>query len=77
MKGAPHTAAAKQLIDVILSKEAQEENLKQSFRRPVRDDIDPTEFVDFKKLEDLTIVDIHGPEDAKGRETFLSSWAKN
>lgn len=75
VKDGPNPEAAKRLIDTILSKEAQEENLAQSFRRPSRDDIDITEFVDFAPLDELTIVDIHGDADDRGREDFLAAWA--
>lgn len=74
VKGGPNPDGAKALIDTILSKEAQEENLAQSFRRPSRDDIDVTEFVDFKPLDELEVVDIHTEEDAQGREEFLALW---
>ena len=76
VKGGPNPDGAKRLIDTILSKETQEQNLEQSFRRPIRTDIDPTEFVKFKKLEDLEIVDIHAEADAQGREDFLAFWQK-
>lgn len=74
IKGSPNPDGGKLLIDTILSKEAQEQNLAQSFRRPVRTDIDPTQFVDFLKLEDLKVVDIHGDDDEQGREDFLAFW---
>lgn len=74
VKGGPNPEGAQALIDTILSKEAQEENLAQSFRRPVRDDIDVTEFVDFTALDELEVVDIHADEDTQGREDFLALW---
>lgn len=75
VKDGPNPEGAKALVDVILSKATQEENLAQSFRRPSRDDIDVTEFVDFEALDDLEIVDIHGDDDAQGREDFLAFWS--
>ena len=69
-----HPDAAKQLIDTILAKDTQEELLAQSYRRPSRSDIDVSQFVDFPKLEDLTIVDIHGDQDTQGRADFLELW---
>lgn len=74
IKDAAHPEAAKRLVDTILSKSTQEELLVQSFRRPTRSDIDPSEFVDFPRLEDLKVVDIHGDEDAQGRTDFLEFW---
>ncbi len=74
IKDSAHPEAAKRLIDTILSRETQEELLVQSFRRPTRTDIDPSEFVDFPRLEDLEIVDIHGDEDVEGRTAFLEFW---
>ncbi|GAT74804.1 extracellular solute-binding protein [Microbacterium hydrocarbonoxydans] len=75
VKGGPNPEGAKALVDVILAKETQEENLAQSFRRPSREDIDVTEFVEFTPLDDLEIVDIHGEEDVQGRQDFLSYWS--
>ncbi len=75
VKDGPNPDGAKALVDVILAKETQEQNLAQSFRRPSRDDIDVTEFVEFKALDDLEIVDIHAEEDAQGRQDFLTYWA--
>lgn len=74
VKDGPNGEAGEQLIDTLLSKETQEQNLEQSFRRPSRDDIDPTQFVEFEKLEDLTVVDIHGDDDEQGRDDFLALW---
>ena len=74
VKDAPHQETAQRLIDTILSKETQEENLEQSFRRPSREDIDPSQFIDFKPLEDLDVVDIHGEGDDQGRDDFLAYW---
>lgn len=75
IKDGPNPEAAQRLVDVILSRETQERSLEESFRRPSREDIDPSEFVDFERLEDLEIVDIHGDEDEAGREDFLDLWA--
>ncbi|WP_344683953.1 extracellular solute-binding protein, partial [Actinocorallia glomerata] len=74
VKDGPNPEAGQRLIDVVLARETQEQNLLESFRRPVRDDIDPSELVDFERLEDLTIVDIHGEEDEAGRDDFLDLW---
>lgn len=74
VKGAPHPDAARKLVDTILSKKTQEESLEQSFRRPSRSDIDPSQFIEFKKLEDLKVVDIHGEKDEQGRKDFLALW---
>lgn len=71
VKDGPNPQEAQALIDTILAKETQEENLTQSFRRPVRTDIDPSDFVDFLPLDELNIVDIHGAEDEQGRDAFL------
>ncbi|WP_309067010.1 extracellular solute-binding protein [Microbacterium sp.] len=75
VKDGPNPDGAKALVDVILAKETQEENLAQSFRRPSREDIDVTEFVEFKALDDLEIVDIHEEQDEQGRQDFLAFWA--
>lgn len=74
VKGGPNADGGKALIDVILSKKAQEENLAQSFRRPVRTDIDVASIVDFKALDDLNVVDIHGDDDTQGRADFTEYW---
>lgn len=74
IKDPAHPDAAKQLIDTILSKQTQEELLAQSYRRPSRSDIDVSQFVEFPKLEDLKIVDIHADADTKGRTDFLKFW---
>lgn len=74
VKGGPNPEGAQALIDTILAKETQEENLAQSFRRPSRDDIDVTQFVDFKALDELEIVDIHEDGDLQGRQDFLALW---
>lgn len=74
VKDSPDPEAAQQLIDTVLAKETQEQNLEQSFRRPSREDIDPTQFVEFERLEDLNVVDIDEEEDEQGREDFLAFW---
>lgn len=74
VKGGPDTEAGQALIDTILSKEAQEQNLEQSFRRPVRTDINVSDFVDFENLEDLNVVDIHEDADEQGRDDFIELW---
>lgn len=74
VKDAPDAENARRLIDTILEKETQEENLTQSFRRPSREDIDASRFVDFEPLDTLKTVDIHTPEDERGREDFLDYW---
>lgn len=70
---APNPEGGKRVIDTLLSKEVQEEMLVESFRRPVRTDIDVAEFVDFKPLDELDIVDIHTTED--NFDEFLAYWA--
>lgn len=75
VKDGPNPEGAQALVDLILAKETQEENLAQSFRRPSRDDINITEFVDFTPLDELTVVDIQGEDDVQGRQDFLTLWA--
>lgn len=74
VKDAPHAEEGKRVIDTLLSKEVQEQNLVEAFLRPVRTDIDPSEFVDFKTLDELNVIDIHGEDDKQGKEGFLALW---
>ncbi|WP_291278369.1 extracellular solute-binding protein [Galactobacter sp.] len=74
VKDSPNPQKAAEVVDQMLSKDIQIQELEDSFRRPVRTDIDPSDYTDFKSLDDLTLVDIDTDEDEAGREEFLELW---
>lgn len=56
MKHAPNPEAAKRLADSILSEEAQVKLLQESFRRPSRTDINPSDYIDIPPIEEINVV---------------------
>lgn len=65
----------KRLYDNMLSAETQIELLKAAYRRPVRTDIDPSEYVNIPKLEDINIFPTDDIDEPGVREEFQEYWS--
>lgn len=74
MKQAGDPDAAKRLADTILSEETQIELLQNSYRRPARTDIDPSEYVDIPRIEDINIVEVDRSALETEHEEFIALW---
>ncbi len=74
VKGAPNAAAARQLYDLLLSKETQTELLERAFRRPSRTDIDVAKHVELPNLKDIKVAPIDDQEAQDKRVAFLQAW---
>lgn len=75
-KNAPSGDNAKKALDSLLSKEAQIELLKVAFRRPSRNDIKVSEFVELPELAEVKVFGLDEADAAKNRDAFLAEWAK-
>jgi iron(III) transport system substrate-binding protein len=75
-KNAPSGDNAKKALDSLLSKEAQIELLKVAFRRPSRNDIKVSEFVELPELAEVKVFELDEADAAKNRDAFLAEWAK-
>jgi iron(III) transport system substrate-binding protein len=76
VKGGPSTADARKAMDVLLSKEAQVEQLKLAFRRPSRGDIEISQYVKLPEMSAIKVFATDDIEASKSREQFLADWAK-
>lgn len=75
-KNAPSGENSKKALDALLSKEAQIELLKVAFRRPSRNDVKVSEYVNLPELADVKIFELNEGDAAKNRDAFLAEWAK-
>jgi iron(III) transport system substrate-binding protein len=75
IKGAPGQAAAKQLCDLLASKEVQTALLETAFRRPVRTDIEVGKIVKLPELSTIKVFATNEEEAAAQRKSFLERWA--
>lgn len=66
--------AAQQLYDVLLSKEVQEAELVENFRRPSRSDIDVAALTDLPNLSDIKVEATDPLEAAAAYETVMDGW---
>ncbi|MBM3619280.1 MAG: extracellular solute-binding protein [Alphaproteobacteria bacterium] len=75
IKGAPAGAAARQVCDLLASKEAQIALLENAFRRPARTDIEVGKHADLPELAKIKVFAIDEDEAAAQRKPFLERWA--
>jgi len=75
VKDAPGGAAAKKMLDALISKEAQIAVLKAGFRRPTRGDIKVSDYVKLPELAAIKVFETDEADAAKNRTAFLASWA--
>jgi iron(III) transport system substrate-binding protein len=74
VKGAPNAAAARQLYDLLLTRDMQIELLERAFRRPSRTDIDVSKHADLPNLKDIKVAPIDDQEAQDKRTAFLQAW---
>lgn len=66
--------AAHQLYDILLSKEVQEAELVQNFRRPTRSDIDVAALTDLPNLSDINVEPTDPMKAAAEYDTIVGIW---
>lgn len=74
VKNAPNPAQARQVADVLVSKECQIALLETAFRRPSRTDIDVSKYVELPALDKIKIFATDEDEAAAKRNEFLARW---
>jgi iron(III) transport system substrate-binding protein len=67
-------AAAQQLYDVLLSKEVQEAELVQNFRRPTRSDIDVSKLTKLPNLSNIKVVGTDPAKAAADYKVVIDLW---
>lgn len=67
-------AAAQQLYDVLLSKEVQEAELTQNFRRPTRSDIDVAKLTKLPNLSNIKVVGTDPAKAAADYKVVIDLW---
>ena len=67
-------AAAQQLYDVLLSKEVQEAELIQNFRRPTRSDIDVSKLTKLPNLSNIKVVGTDPAKAAADYKVVIDLW---
>jgi iron(III) transport system substrate-binding protein len=70
----PKNAAAQQLYDVLLSKEVQEAELIQNFRRPTRSDIDVSKLTKLPNLSNIKVVGTDPAKAAADYKVVIDLW---
>lgn len=68
--------AAQQLYDILLSKEVQEAELEETFRRPTRSDIDVASLTDLPNLSDIKVFDTDPLKAADEYQPVIEGWKK-
>ncbi len=68
--------AAEQLYDVLLSKDVQEAELTDNFRRPSRSDIDVASLTELPNLKDIKIEATDPMKAAAAYESIIGAWKK-
>ncbi|WP_336579736.1 extracellular solute-binding protein [Alcaligenes sp. CHO6] len=66
--------AARKLVDVLLSKEVQEAELVENFRRPTRSDINVAELTQLPNLDQIKVATIDPLKAAAEYNTVLDAW---
>ncbi|CAB3673878.1 extracellular solute-binding protein [Achromobacter pestifer] len=74
VKNAPNLSAAKRMYDLLLSHQMQLALLQNAFRRPSRNDIDVSKYLDMPSLADIKIIAADEAEAAADRDAFLRRW---
>jgi iron(III) transport system substrate-binding protein len=74
IKGGKHPEEARKLYEFLASRPTQIEIFKRSYRRPLRGDIDVSEFVDLPALASIKVVDLDDAQMAKDRAAFIAWW---
>jgi iron(III) transport system substrate-binding protein len=74
IKGAPAGAAAKQVCDLLVSREAQVALLESAFRRPSRTDIEVGKYVKLPELSKIKVFQTNEDDAAAQRKDFLTRW---
>lgn len=73
VKGAPHTDNAKRFLDFTVSWDVQQLLATQSYRRPVRTDVEPGQ--DLPDLDSIPLVDYDVGWASENRDAILMAWA--
>lgn len=74
IKNAPAGAIAKNVCELLVSKECQIALLENAFRRPSRTDIDVSKYVDLPDLGKIKVFATNEDEAATKRADFLARW---
>ena len=74
IKNAPNAAQARQVCDLLLSKECQIALLEGAFRRPSRTDIDVGKYVELPALDKIKVFATDEDDAAAKRNDFLARW---
>ena len=75
IKGAPGGTAARQVCDLLASKDVQTALLEIAFRRPVRTDIEVGKIVKLPELSTIKVFATDEADAAAQRKSFLERWA--
>jgi iron(III) transport system substrate-binding protein len=75
IKGAPAGAAAKQVADLLVSREVQVALLEAAFRRPSRTDIEVGKHVKLPEIASIKVFKTDENDAAAQRTAFLARWA--
>lgn len=70
------TEAAHKLFDVLLSREVQEAELVETFRRPTRSDIDVAKLTELPNLSDIKVFDTDPLRAADEYKEIIDGWKK-
>ena len=62
-------------MDTLLSKQSQIGPLKNSFRRPSRNDIEVSKYVDLPVLKDIKVLATNEQNAANNHADFLKQWS--
>ena len=68
--------AARKLVDVLLSKEVQEAELVENFRRPTRSDINVAELTKLPNLDQIKVAAVDPLKAAAEYDTVIEAWKK-
>ena len=74
VKNAPNGEQARQVANLLLSKECQIALLENAFRRPSRTDIDVGKYVELPELDKIKIFATDEEDAAAKRSEFLAKW---
>lgn len=68
------TEVAQELYDVLLSKEVQEAELVENFRRPTRSDINVAELTELPNLDQIKVVNVDPMKAAAEYQSVVAAW---
>ncbi|MBP6020299.1 MAG: extracellular solute-binding protein [Burkholderiaceae bacterium] len=74
IKGAKHPEEARKLYEFLASKDLQTEVFKTAYRRPLREDIDVTQFTELPAMQSVKIIALDDGKMAADRSEFLAQW---